>query len=86
MKNKPITPDNSDFDSILDLKGITCPMTFVYTKVALEKMKSGQILKVILDFKSAFINVPDSVEKQKLGVILQKIISEKICYLRIQRI
>ena len=45
-------------------------MTFVYTKVALEKMQNGEILQVILDFRSAFTNVPASVKKQELGEIL----------------
>jgi TusA-related sulfurtransferase len=60
-------------------------MTFVYTKVALEKMQSNQVLKVILDFVSAFTNVPKSVEKQKLGKILTKTVTGKICELIIQK-
>jgi TusA-related sulfurtransferase len=55
---------------LLDLRGKQCPMTFVYTKVALEKMDNGDILEVILDFRSAFTNVPASVKKQDLGEIV----------------
>ncbi len=57
----------------LDLIGVQCPMTFVYTKVALEEMKPGEILRVILDFPSAFTNVPQNVTKQKLGKILHSV-------------
>ncbi len=32
----------------LDIRGKVCPMTFVYTKLKLEEMKSGELLKVIL--------------------------------------
>ena len=62
-------------DRVLDLRGYQCPMTFVYTKVALEEMESDLILKVILDFRSAFTNVPKSIMKQELGEILSE--SEK---------
>ena len=66
---------NSDVikeDRVLDLRGYQCPMTFVYTKVALEEMESDLILKVILDFRSAFTNVPKSIMKQELGEILSE--------------
>ena len=55
----------------LDLRGKQCPMTFVFTKVALEAMEPGKILKVILDFRSAFTNVPKSVKKQNLGEVIK---------------
>ena len=76
---------NLKIDKEIDLKGRVCPMTFVYTKVALEKMESKQILKVILDFSSAFKNVPKSVEKQKLGKIIKTTYYENICELIIQK-
>ena len=59
-------------DRVLDLRGYQCPMTFVYTKVALEEMESDLILKVILDFRSAFTNVPKSIMRQELGEILSE--------------
>lgn len=61
-----------EVDRVLDLRGRQCPMTFVYTKVALEEMKIGEILQVILDFISAFSNVPLSVKQQGLGEILKE--------------
>ena len=68
---------NSNSDAIkedreLDLRGYQCPMTFVYTKVTLEEMDSGSILEVILDFRSAFTNVPKSILRQELGEILSE--------------
>ena len=54
----------------LDIRGKVCPMTFVYTKLTLEKMNTGEILEVTLDFPAAIENVPASVKRQKLGDIL----------------
>ncbi len=36
-------------DSILDLRGVLCPLNFVKAKVKLEEMQEGQVLKIILD-------------------------------------
>jgi TusA-related sulfurtransferase len=54
----------------LDILGKICPMTFVYTKLALEKMSSGEILEVILDFPAAVKNVPDNCQRQNIGELL----------------
>jgi tRNA 2-thiouridine synthesizing protein A len=62
--------NNSNKIRRLDIKGKVCPMTFVYTKLALEKMIAGEILEVTLDFPAAIENVPASVKRQKLGDIL----------------
>ena len=72
-------------DQELNLRGRQCPMTFVYTKVALENMSSGKILKVILDFRSAFTNVPKSVKKQELGEVIQELEENGIKTLWIRR-
>jgi tRNA 2-thiouridine synthesizing protein A len=55
----------------IDIRGKVCPMTFVYTKLNLEKMNAGEILEVTLDFPPAVENVPASVKKQGLGEILE---------------
>jgi TusA-related sulfurtransferase len=56
-------------DKSLDLRGKICPMTFVYTKIALEELESGQVLEVILDYPPSFVNVPRSVALQELGTL-----------------
>ena len=84
-KEKPSTKYELIPDKRLDLRGKQCPMTFVYTKVALEEMKEKQILQVTLDFKAAFTNVPKSVKKQKLGTVLHQAQKEDICHLYIQK-
>ena len=51
-----ITPDQE-----IDLRGEVCPYTFVKTKLALEMMHPGEVLKVTVDHLPAVENVPRSV-------------------------
>jgi tRNA 2-thiouridine synthesizing protein A len=67
-----VDEDLQNFDRFLDIRGKQCPLTFVYTKVQLEKMQAGKILKVITDFRAAFSNIPKSVVKQNLGEIIHQ--------------
>lgn len=46
----------------LNLKGDVCPITFVKSKLMLEKMNTGEILKVTLDYAPSAVNVPKSLE------------------------
>jgi tRNA 2-thiouridine synthesizing protein A len=63
----------------LDIQGEVCPMTFVYTKLALEEIKKGDILEVKLDFPSALKNIPDSCKRQNLAEVIniKKLKSDK---------
>ena len=54
----------------LDIRGKVCPMTFVYTKLALEKMNPGELLEVTLDFPAAVENVPNNCKRQNIGELL----------------
>ncbi|MBY9006379.1 MAG: sulfurtransferase TusA family protein [Candidatus Lokiarchaeota archaeon] len=54
----------------LDIKGKLCPMTFVYTKLALEKLKSGDTLNITLDYPPAVENIPENCKRQGLAKIL----------------
>ncbi|MFW6293533.1 MAG: sulfurtransferase TusA family protein [Spirochaetota bacterium] len=49
-------------DRELDLSGEVCPYTFVKSKLALEELGSGQILRVIVDNSESASNVPKSLE------------------------
>ena len=55
----------------LDIRGKLCPMTFVYTKLALEEMKPGEIIEVLLDFPPALDNIPDSCSRQNLAKVME---------------
>ncbi len=48
----------------LDIRGEICPYTFVKTKLALEEMQPGEVLRVLVDYEPATKNVPRSVRLQ----------------------
>ena len=50
-------------DSI-DITDVTCPITFVRTKVALEELDDGDILSVRLNDGEPVQNVPRSVKEE----------------------
>jgi len=56
-------------DRVIDLKGLKCPMTFVKTKLALEELEAGQILKSIVDDQMASQDVPRSAKLQGYEVL-----------------
>ncbi len=56
-------------DRELDLKGEVCPFTFVKSKLILEQMEPGQILRVILDYKPSVENVPKSMREEGQEVL-----------------
>ena len=56
-------------DQELDLKGEICPYTFVKSKLALEEMEVGQVLRVIVDHEPATKNVPRSMENEGNEII-----------------
>ncbi|MCL4458906.1 MAG: sulfurtransferase TusA family protein [Chloroflexi bacterium] len=51
-------------DQEIDLRGEICPYTFVKSKLALEEMESGQVLRVIVDHLPAVDNVPRSLTNE----------------------
>lgn len=51
-------------DINLDLRGVKCPFNFVKTKLKLEAMSPGQILKVTLDPGEPIKNVPRSAQEE----------------------
>ena len=48
-------------DDELSLKGEVCPYTFVKSKLALEEMESGQVLRVVVDNPESAASVPRSL-------------------------
>ncbi len=51
-------------DQELDIRGVVCPITFVKSKLTLEKMAVGQVLKVLIDYPPSAENVPRSLENE----------------------
>ncbi len=51
-------------DKEINLKGEVCPYTFVRSKLAIEDMSPGQVLRVIVDYEPSTKNVPRSMENE----------------------
>ncbi len=58
--SKTILPPHPVADATLDITGEICPMTFVRTRLALDRMASGQTLLVLLRGDEPRRNVPAS--------------------------
>lgn len=54
-----------------DLRGVACPMNFVKTKLVLEELEHGDVLKVLLDDGPPIENVPASVAAEGHEVLEQ---------------
>lgn len=69
----------------LDITREHCPMTFVKTKIELSKLKSGDLLEVLLTEGEPLQNVPKSAKEQGFNVLevshvegqIHKVIIEK---------
>jgi TusA-related sulfurtransferase len=61
----------------LDITKDHCPMTFVKTKLRLEKLEAGDILEVILNEGEPLENVPRSSTEQGYKVIRVEHLSGK---------
>ena len=64
MKNKPKHNGNDDIDFYLDITSEVCPLTFVKTKLLIEKMRPGQVVQVRLKGAEPLENVPRSAREQ----------------------
>jgi tRNA 2-thiouridine synthesizing protein A len=56
-------------DRELDLHGEVCPYTFVRSKLALEGMASGQVLRIVVDNSESASNVPRSLSLEGHDVV-----------------
>jgi len=48
----------------INIKGEVCPFTFVRSKLAIEKIKSGEVLGIILNHEPAVENIPRSMDNE----------------------
>ena len=55
----------------IDIRGKLCPLTFVYTKLALEELEIDSILEVQLDFPPALKTIPNNCKRQCLAELLE---------------
>lgn len=56
-------------DQTIDITGEVCPMTFVRTKLKLERMQSGEVLSVRLRGHEPLRNVPRSARDEGHAIL-----------------
>ncbi len=56
-------------DKELDIRGEICPFTFVKSKLVLEHMEKGEVLRVIVDYQPSAESVPKSMREEGQEVI-----------------
>ena len=61
-------------DQTIDITGEVCPMTFVRTKLKLERMQPGEVLSVRLRGEEPLRNVPRAARDE--GHIILRIVPE----------
>ena len=70
----------------INLKGDVCPITFAKSKLALDAIRSGQVLEIIVDYIPATENIPRSMENEGHKVIEVKKINKTDWRILIQKI
>ena len=66
MENKPV--------ATLDVRQTKCPLNFVQTRLALEKIAVGQVLEVWVDPASqSVMNIPSSLRVEGQAVVYEEL-------------
>ncbi|MCS6875713.1 MAG: sulfurtransferase TusA family protein [Aquificaceae bacterium] len=65
-------------DRELDIRGDVCPFTFVKSKLALEQMEKGQVLRVLVDYKPSAESVPKSMKEEGQEVLAVNQLAENL--------
>jgi tRNA 2-thiouridine synthesizing protein A len=72
-------------DRTLDITGEVCPMTFVHTRLALDRLLSGQTLLVLLRGEEPVRNVPATATNQGHAILSQQTGGDGITRLLLRR-
>jgi len=70
---------------VIDLLGEICPMTFIKTKLAIEKINYGEKIKIIYNSQEAKINVPKSLIELNHKVLKIDDISKENFYIIVEK-
>lgn len=62
MNNAAKSKSSADIDHFIDITAEVCPLTFVKTKLMIERMRPGEIAEVRLKGREPLENVPRSVK------------------------
>jgi TusA-related sulfurtransferase len=74
-----------DADHVLDITHEVCPMTFVRTRLALDRMAAGQVLLVKLKGEEPLRNVPRTAAEQGHTVLSQETGEDGVTLLHLRR-
>ena len=80
IPNEMATPDRT-----LDITAELCPMTFVRTRLALDRLAPGQVLLVLLRGDEPVRNVPRTASEQGHTVLAQEQGADGITRLLLRR-
>ena len=69
MQNKSNRSPSDGVDFFLDITDQVCPMTFVKTRLLIDRMAPGQIAEILLNGGEPLTNVPRSVEEHGHAVL-----------------
>ena len=58
-----MTHENQDCDRELDITDKICPLTFVHARLAVDSMKPGAVLAILLNEGEPLENVPRSLKE-----------------------
>lgn len=72
-------------DKKINIKGLTCPYTFVKAKLAIESMEVGQTLEILLDYEEASRSIPKSMEDHGQRVLKVEKINDTDWVLQIRK-
>ena len=76
---------NETPDSHIDITAETCPMTFVRTRLALDRLAPGQVLEVLLKGEEPRRNIPRTALEQGHAVLEQHERADGALCLRLRR-
>ncbi len=72
-------------DRALDLRGEVCPYTFLKSKLALEEMVPGEVLRVVVDNEASARDVPLSLAGAGHAVLAVEALGEGACVITVRR-
>ena len=72
-------------ERVLDITTETCPMTFVRTRLALDRMQAGEVLIVQLRGEEPRRNIPRTAEEQGHAVLGQEEMPDGSLRLRLRK-
>jgi tRNA 2-thiouridine synthesizing protein A len=73
MANTSVTQAGADAaNKVLDITAEVCPMTFVRTRLALDRMAPGELLLVLLRGEEPRRNVPQTASQHGHAVLQQQ--------------